>query len=428
VPRQRLDAEKHRRTTAKAVVVEGFFNKLGFGIVTFAIPLYALSLGLNVAEIGILVAAKAAIQPLVKPLMGIAIDRFGARRGYLTAVSLRFVSTAVLLVADTLAGLLAVRFIQGAASAAQEPASITVLAKTQRDRLGRAFSAVLAARDVAKVSAGAAAGLLLAATGSFTLLWIVVSVIALIPVLVVVAFVRDVAAHGEELPDAEPAPVPDEVARVLRSPTLRLIAGLGLMAGMTAHMTHAMFQVYATEVAGLGPGEIGVIYSLSVASLLAVGPPAGWVADRYGNGLLASSRAVANAVSSIAYLIFPSFAGLLGGRLVDDAGKAAFRPTWASLLGTASRRAGTRGGRVVANLDAVMSIGEALGPVVAGLIWNWAGAAAFLITRAVLGIATEAIFGRRLRAALAGEAPNRRADRAAGEAELTLRDEALPNT
>ena len=416
------------RRTARAVVVEGFLNKLGFGIVTFAIPLYALHLGLNVAEIGVVVAAKAAVQPLIKPLMGVVIDRFGSRRGYLAATSLRFLSSAVLLIVDTAAGLLAVRLIQGAASAAQEPASITVLAKTQRDRLGRAFSMVLAARDVAKVSAGAVAGLLLAATGSFTVLWAIVAVIALLPVLVVFLFVHDVAPEsGEpagpgELHDSEPAPMPEEAGRILRSPTLRLIAGLGLMAGMTAHMTHAMFQVYASEVAGLGPAQIGLIYSLSVASLLVVGPPAGWVADRYGTGVLASSRAVANAVSSVVYIAFPVFGGMLGGRMIDDAGKAAFRPTWASLLGGASRRAGPRGGRVAANLDAMMSFGEALGPVVAGLIWNWAGAAWFLVARAVLGIATELLVGRRLRRVMAEEARARSADRLEGEAELALRE------
>jgi len=115
--------------TVQAVVLEGFLNRLGFGIVTFALPLYALQLGLSLTEIGIVVAAKAFVQPAVKPLMGVLIDRVGARRGYLIAVSFRFASALVLPFASTMGALIAVRMLQGAASAAQDPAAITVIAK-----------------------------------------------------------------------------------------------------------------------------------------------------------------------------------------------------------------------------------------------------------------------------------------------------------
>ena len=39
----------------QAVVAEGFVNRLGFGIVTFALPLYALELGMSITEIGLLI-------------------------------------------------------------------------------------------------------------------------------------------------------------------------------------------------------------------------------------------------------------------------------------------------------------------------------------------------------------------------------------
>ncbi|MCQ0006971.1 hypothetical protein [Actinomadura madurae] len=58
---------------------------------------------------------------------------------------------------------------------------------------------------------------------------------------------------------------------------------------------------------------------------------------------------------------------------------------------------GAAGGRVVATLDTALSVGEALGPIIAALLWDVWGLAAFLLVRAGLGIATELVVSRRLR-------------------------------
>ncbi|WP_020386044.1 MFS transporter [Kribbella catacumbae] len=386
-----------------AVTVEGFTTRLGFGMVTFALPLYALQLGMSLVEIGLLIGAKAFIEPAVKPLMGAAVDRWGARRGYLTAVTIRLAASILLLGASTPALLYGVRLIQGAASAARDPASMNVVAASTTRRLGTTFSLTIGAKDLGNVAAGATGGAVLAVTGgNFTVLWTIVAVLAVLPVVVVWLWVpadspvsSTAAQPVHETVEAEP---PQPPARgVLRDRRLRLLCVLGLLTGMTAHMTHGMFQVLAAEVAGLSVAQIGLIYSFSFVVLLVVGPLAGWSADRFGTDALAGARGVANAVSSLTYLVFPSFGGILGGRIVDDAGKAAFRPTWGTMLAQAARRSGPRRGRVVATLDTALSFGEALGPLLAALLWDLWGLATFLLVRAALGIATELLVTRRLR-------------------------------
>lgn len=64
----------------------------------------------------------------------------------------------------------------------------------------------------------------------------------------------------------------------------------------------------AAEIAGLSPGQIGGIYSASVLVLLVVGPLAGLAADRFGAMPLTGARAVANTLSSLLYLVFPTAA------------------------------------------------------------------------------------------------------------------------
>ncbi|MFN2557932.1 MAG: MFS transporter, partial [Nitriliruptorales bacterium] len=391
----------------RAVLAEGFFTRLGFGIVTFALPLYAIELGMSLTEVGLIAGAKAIVQPAVKPLMGVVVDRFGARRGYLAAVVLRFLASLVLLVATTPVTLVAVRLLQGTASAARDPASITVLARPGRRRLGQTFSLAIGAKDLGNVSAGAVAGGLLAATGgSFTPLWWLVVVLAALSVIAVWSGIPGVGVAAVPVHEGARGSIEmhvsgrfnaDGAIRIARDPRLRLVAALGLSAGLTAHMTHGLFQVYAAEIAGLDPGRIGFIYSLSVASLLVLGPLAGAIADRIGTERLATVRGIANAASSLVYAVLPFYGGVLGGRLIDDAGKAAFRPTWGALVGDAARSAGPRGGRVAGSLDAALSLGEAVGPLMAGLIWDIAGVGAFFAVRAILGLSTELVLGRALR-------------------------------
>ncbi|HVL98694.1 MAG TPA: MFS transporter [Egibacteraceae bacterium] len=391
----------------KAVLLEGFFTRLGFGIVTLYLPLYALELGMSLTEVGLLVGAKALVVPAVKPVMGVVVDRFGARRGYLAAVGLRFLGALLLLAAATPAALLAVRFVQGAASAARDPASVTVLAKQAQARLGRTFSAAIGAKDLGNISAGVVGGTVLALSGGdFGVLWVAVAVLAAVPVLAVWRWVPAATAVDQPAPAAPDvteaaAEQGRAAASVLRSPHLRRIAALGMCTGLTAHLFHGLFQVYASEVAGLSAGTIGAVYSLSIVTLLVVGPVAGWAADRFGTGPLGGVRGLANALSSMIFLAAPSLGGVVAGRLVDDAGKAAFRPTWGALVGGAAREAGPRGGRVAAGLDTALSVGEALGPLLAGLLWDTFGVAVFLVVRAVLGVGTEVVVGRRLR----GSAP-----------------------
>ncbi|MCQ0017721.1 MFS transporter [Actinomadura madurae] len=116
----------------RAVVVEGFTTRLAFGVVIFAMPLYARQLGMSLAEIGVLVAMKPLVELIVKPFMGWTVDRWGARRGYLTAVTVRLVASMLLFTAATPASLYLVRLVQGAASAARDPASISVVAAPAR--------------------------------------------------------------------------------------------------------------------------------------------------------------------------------------------------------------------------------------------------------------------------------------------------------
>ena len=50
-----------------ALVAEGFFSRLSFGVISFALPLYARQLGMTLAEIGVLASLNVAVAMAMKP-------------------------------------------------------------------------------------------------------------------------------------------------------------------------------------------------------------------------------------------------------------------------------------------------------------------------------------------------------------------------
>ena len=70
-----------------AIVAEGLFSRLSFGLISFSLPLYARHLGLSLTEVGILAAMNSAVAVALKPLLGWAADGFPVYGpwGYATA-------------------------------------------------------------------------------------------------------------------------------------------------------------------------------------------------------------------------------------------------------------------------------------------------------------------------------------------------------
>ena len=73
--------------TVVAVPGEGFLTRLGFSMVSFALPFYAVSLGMSLSEVGILYALRTATVVAIKPVMGWAADRYGRKNTLIASYS-----------------------------------------------------------------------------------------------------------------------------------------------------------------------------------------------------------------------------------------------------------------------------------------------------------------------------------------------------
>lgn len=374
--------------TLAAVTAEGFVTRLGFSMVGFALPLFALSLGMGVAEVGLLYALRTITTVMIKPVMGWAADRFGQKRTLVAAVALRCLVGFLFVFASLPWHLYAIRVLHGMMTAARDPSASALIAVHGSKRsMASAFAWYSTARDLGRSLGYAAAGLLIQFTGEYRIVFLAAFISSCAALATVIRYVREHPAGGEQ---AAATTSPQPVQATLASHRgLLPYAGFGLMVAGSAEMMAGFFPVIATQYAGLTEGQAGLAVGASGVAILVAGPLFGWLSDNVSRKLALGVRGFANTVSSLLYIFIPTFAGYVVARVVDDTGKAAFRPTWGAILAEVSESEPTRRAQTMTFIDSAYTLGEVLGPLIAGLLMATFGVPAMLGVRAALAVATE---------------------------------------
>ena len=380
------------RLALLALLGEGFFSRLCFGVVSFALPLYARQLGLSLTEIGLLISLNAGIAMLCKPVMGSLADRYGWRRSLLVGVGLRSVSTLLYAVAWMPWHLFGIRALLGLSQSMRSPATNALLAECGGKKAAASvFAWYSTARTVAASAGRALAGILLALTaGKFAPVFVVAFVLSALPLLVVWLYVKEPEGRVRQVPDASKEQAPAPLPEAQSGPGLLPIIGLGTMMNGTAQMLHGLFPILATEYAGLGTAETGLIYLASTVVTLAAGPIFGWLSDHVSRELVLLVRSAANILSSAIYLFAPGLVGVTVARLTDDMGKAAFRPAWGAMMSSASSHDKQNRARRMGIMSLGEDAGDLLGPALAGFLWSTGGIGALMGVRIALAAVTEA--------------------------------------
>jgi MFS family permease len=391
--RRRLDP------SMTAIVAEGFLSRLSFGIVSFALPLYAFrELGMGLAAVGVLVSLNLVVALALKPAMGALADRVGLKRSFSAAVGLRSLVSLLLVFAALPWQLFAIRAIHGVSISLRDPSVFVLIAEHGgKKAIASAFAWYQTAKSVAGALGKGAGGLLLGLTASnFSLVFLVAFVLSALPLLVVLRYVREPGQERAASRSAAAAAAPDESASVDDEqsrergsrPAVLPFMGFGFLVSSTAYMLANLFPVFAVEYAGLTAGQAGLIYMIA-ASLTLTGPFFGWLSDNVSRRLVLSVRSAANVVSSAVYLAAPSFAGLTVGRALDDMGKAAFRPAWGAMMGEVASFDKRRRARTMGAMSSGEDAGEIAGPILAGLLWSVWGVPVLLGVRIALAVLTE---------------------------------------
>src|SRR5688500_7799418 len=97
-----------------AIVAEGFFSRLSFGLMSFGLPLYAYQrFGYSLTDVGGLASLNLAVAVALNPFMVSLADRVGLKPSFLTAIGLRSGVSLLLAVAAAPWHLFAIRGVHG---------------------------------------------------------------------------------------------------------------------------------------------------------------------------------------------------------------------------------------------------------------------------------------------------------------------------
>src|SRR6266705_2016693 len=186
-----------------AIVAEGFLSRLSFGLISFALPLYAYQLGMKLSEIGILASINLIVALALKPAMGAVADRFGLKSSFTAATALRSVVSLALAFASSPWQLLAVRSVYGISQSLRDPALNALLAEHGgQKRIAAAFGWYSTAKSVGGSLGSALAGILLGLTASnYSLVFVAAFVLSILPVFIVGRYVQERSATSESADD-----------------------------------------------------------------------------------------------------------------------------------------------------------------------------------------------------------------------------------
>jgi MFS family permease len=368
---------------------EGFLSRLSFGVISFALPIFAYKrLGLSLTQTGFLFSLNLIAEQLFKPLMGWAADRVGLKRTFTAAIALRSLVALLLALAASPWQVYAIRFLHGFSESLRDPSVSALIAENAKQK---SVASAFAWYTTAKMSAGsfgkALGGFLLALTfENYSLVFLIAFGLSLAPLFAVARYLNEPEARASE---SGSATVDSGGESGARQSSLFPVAVLGFLIASTAMMINNLFPLLATEYGKLSVAETGLIFAIAPVVTIFSGPLFGWLSDNVSRKLVLMARGVANTFSSLLFLFFPTFAGLAAGSVIDAMGKAAFRPAWGALMAQASGFDRRRRARTMSYLSLGEGLGETLGPLLGGFLWHMWGVGAMLGVRVAMALAGE---------------------------------------
>ncbi len=351
------------------------------------LPLFAHELGASPTVIGLVVGASTVTGIFVKMPAGALSDILG-RRPLLLAGALVFaLMPLTYLGASTLATLIALRAVHGCATAVFGPvASATVSDLAPLAQRGAWLGTYATAQGVGQAIGPVLAGYLIAA-GRFDLAFIAAGVVGLAAPFIVGTLSLPGPAHDPRVSwPAFKAGISDVLCqRLILVTSAAQAAQLALNGALLAFL-----PLYGRDVGGLTTPQLGWLFAAQTVTTLAVRPVIGSLSDRAGRrgvivaGLTVSSVAVwALSITATTWMLAVAVVTYAAGVATTTAATSAY-------ITDVSRRA--RYGAAHGVFGTIYDIGDAAGPIGAGLLVAAVGYAPMFRTLAVTGLIMAVVF------------------------------------
>jgi DHA1 family tetracycline resistance protein-like MFS transporter len=391
------------RAALFVVYVTVFLDLLGFGIILPLLPYYAIKFGASARQLGFVFGAFSAAQFAGAFLLGRLSDRLGRRPVLLTCLagaSLAFLATGM---AESLIGLVLARGFAGLFAGSISTAQAYVADVTRPEERARYMGLVGASIGMGFVF-GPWVGAELSRFGFRTSAFAAAG-LAAANLLIAIVALRESRPRGARAGGRAQLSL-RRVGTVLRRPVIGPILIGGCLATLAFVSMESTFALLGRQRFSLNEQQLGRVFALVGITMIVVqGGLVGRLARWLGERRLATVGAVILASALLAMPFMPTLASLIGALLCVSVGQGLFVPSMATLL---SRGSGTdEQGAVLGIGQSLASLARAVGPPLAGTLFDQAAARPYLLASTLMVLVAALLLRTRHRAAGTLPGPHR---------------------
>ncbi|MFQ6033442.1 MAG: MFS transporter [Candidatus Bipolaricaulia bacterium] len=358
---------------------------------TPVLPLFAAALGAGPALVGLIIAASTITGIFLKAPAGAISDHLGRRRTLLVGAAVFGLMPFFYLLVARDWQLLPIRFAHGLATAIYGPvvmAAVASIAGARKGELLAWFSLIKIATNSLGGFLGGGLLYLLAVGGEPTLgdfheVYAVISGLGLLALGIALWLLPRLGEEGR----AGAGSIKEiyrKTARglveVVRNLKVLLTSGMEGVQNMTMGTLHAFLPLYVVGQAGLNVALAGLLWTILTGTSVAAKPLMGRISDRYGRRSPIIVGMVLCAVPFALIPLFKAFWVLVLLVILFGLGEAFVTTSTGALVADLAEQEAL--GTAMGVFGTIADTGQALGPIIIGLLLGWIG---YLASFSLLG-------------------------------------------
>lgn len=373
-------------TSFLTLVFATFLARFGYQMARSPVlPRFAQDLQAPAEVIGLIVAASTITGVLIKLPAGALSDLFGRKRVMLLGC-LFFAGPPFLYpFVNSPRQLLALRFLHGFATALFSPVAAAYIADLARDVRGERLGWYAAAGDLGGTLGPFLGGMILFFVASYPITYVTVGLLGVLPLILVSRLPSEGHHHPERMSfRARTTQLWEGIREVLLNWSVLIASSLEAVMYLGYGALLGFFPTYGRSI-GLNDAEIALIMGGQLVTTMLAKPVSGRVSDRFGRKpmILAGLMLCAITLPLIPKLIH--MWNLAVTSALFGLGVAIVTPSTTALVADLARRG--RMGSAMGVFGTIWDSGEALGPILAGvLIASFSYSYAFSIIAVIMAI------------------------------------------
>ncbi|WP_153124539.1 MFS transporter [Peribacillus tepidiphilus] len=360
--------EKNARGPLVLLSINLFIIMVGIGLVIPILPFYVEMFNADAQILGMLIAVFSIMQFLFAPIWGRLSDRWGRKPMIIIGLIGFAAAEFVFAFASHLWMLFLSRIFAGTFGSALMPTAMAYVADvTSQENRGKGMGMIGAAMGLGIVIGPGIGGWLAEFDLSYPFFFagIAATIAAIVSMLVL----------PESLGKEKRSFIANEtenqfvlMKKALCSPVGFLLILVFIMSFGLANF-QSIFGYYTMERYNFSPKDVGlVILIVGIIGTIAQGVLVGRLINKFGEEKVLTGSLIVSAIGFILMTTAPSFAWVLITTSLFYLGNSILRPALNTFI---SNLAGNKQGMVMGLNNSFMSLGNAVGPILAGMLFEW---------------------------------------------------------